>query len=293
MKTAGCCVRLLMTLAFAVATTVPVRAQDHDHGHHHDHSANQPQSTGKPAVALPPFKADDWAADSIHGTAAMDAARKALFRSTRDQRAHLVLIEQLEWHARDKGDAVSWQGKAWYGGDIDRLLVRSEGEISVDGPVEAAEVQALWSHATGPFANLELGLRQDINAGPGRTHAALGIDVMLPYWIEMEGALFLSHKGDVHARFELSHDMRFSQALVLQPRLELTAHAQDVPELGKGAGLSATELGLRLRYAPNPAFGPYVGVQWERKFGDTARISRAMGESRASTSFVAGLRFWF
>ena len=207
--------------------------------------------------------------------------------------SHLVLVDRLEWQARRGRDGIALSGKAAWGGDLDRLLIRTEGEAAAGKGVESAELRALWSHAVGPYANLELGVRQDLQAGPGRTYATVGIDAMLPYWIEAEGALFLSHKGEFLARAEFSHDMRLSQELILQPRAEFNLAAQDVPALGIGSGLSDMETGLRLRWAREPTFAPYVGVEWSRKFGRTARLARLDGEGVSTTSLVAGLRFWF
>jgi copper resistance protein B len=222
----------------------------------------------------------------------MAQARAALFWSTRDSRASLVRLDQLEWRMGKAKDGLAWQGRAWTGGDLDRFLIRSEGAME-GGTVEEGEVRALWSHAIGPYANLETGVRQDFGHGPARTHATLGVDAMLPYWIEAEGAVFLSQKGDVTARVELTHDMRLTNRLILQPRLEADLSVQDVPALGLGSGITEMSGGLRLRYAIQPRLAPYVGVHRERKLGDTARFARAAGEGTAATSFVAGVFFFF
>jgi copper resistance protein B len=50
---------------------------------------------------------------------------------------------------------------------------------------------------------------------------------------------------------------------------------------------------LRLRYEIRREFAPYVGVSYERSFGDTADFVRAHGESAGSTRFIVGLRAWF
>jgi copper resistance protein B len=71
----------------------------------------------------------------------------------------------------------------------------------------------------------------------------------------------------------------------------LAASADRALELG--AGLQDIELGLRLRYAIRQTFAPYVGVHWERKFGDTADFARAHGEDVEDTRLVVGLRAWF
>ena len=50
---------------------------------------------------------------------------------------------------------------------------------------------------------------------------------------------------------------------------------------------------MRLRYEIRREFAPYVGVEWQGKFGDTADFAADAGESARDTRFVAGLRFWF
>ncbi len=277
--------RRALIFASALLMGAPVLAQDHSH--HSSHSMPMPQ-----AQEVTPADAGDWAADALHDPKVMAQARAALFRSTRDSRASLVRLDQLEWRMGKAKDGLAWQGRAWTGGDLDRFLIRSEGAME-GGKVEEGEIRALWSHAIGPYANLEAGVRQDFGHGPARTHATLGVDAMLPYWIEAEGAVFLSHKGDLTARVELTHDMRLTNRLILQPRLEADLSAQDIPALGLGSGLTEASAGLRLRYAIKPRFAPYVGVHRERKFGDTARFARAAGEGTEATSFVAGVFLFF
>ena len=66
-----------------------------------------------------------------------------------------------------------------------------------------------------------------------------------------------------------------------------------MPEIGVGSGLSTAELGARLRYEVRPEFAPYVGVEYERAFNDTARFARAAGEDVGGWNLVVGLRTWF
>ena len=84
-----------------------------------------------------------------------------------------------------------------------------------------------------------------------------------------------------------------TQYLVLQPRVEINASAQEVRELGTGAGISTFEAGLRLRYEISREFAPYIGVSHDRKTGQTATFARLAGERTQSTRFVAGIHMWF
>jgi copper resistance protein B len=60
-----------------------------------------------------------------------------------------------------------------------------------------------------------------------------------------------------------------------------------------GAGLSRTDLGVRLRYERRRDVAPYAGVVWTRTWGRTADLTRGAGEEAARASLVGGLRFWF
>src|SRR3546814_16466874 len=74
-----------------------------------------------------------------------------------------------------------------------------------------------WSHAIGPWWDLQAGVRQDLT-GPERTHAVIGVQGLAPNMFEVDGAAFLSTRGDLTARVEAELDQRLTQRLLLQPR---------------------------------------------------------------------------
>lgn len=230
-------------------------------------------------------------ADAIWGKAAMDRARSVLRIEHGGARASQLMLDIAEFDLGSR--AYEWEGEAWFGTDEHRLVLKSEGEGARGRSVESAEAQVLYSRPVGLYTDFQAGVRQDLEKGPRRTYAAVGLESLFPYWFEAEGTVFLSHKGELSARFEGSYDFRLAQRLVLQPRGELNLSAEDVPSRGIGAGLSDVELALRLRYEVRREFAPYVGVVWARKFGDTARFARAEGEDVEETRLVAGLRAWF
>ena len=228
----------------------------------------------------------------------MASAREMVRREHGDSRLAKVLVDRLEAGFGKGHDSYAWEGHAWTGNDIDKLWLTTEGEGERRGALESAEVQLLWGHAINPWFDLRAGLRQDFRPGPRRTHLALGVQGLAPYWIEVDASLFLSHKGDVTARIEAEHDMRLTQQLILQPRVEAGFALQDVPALGIGSGLSTIEASLRLRHEFRPQSGPaviapYIGLAHERAFGGTADYRRAAGERRAGWKALVGLYTWF
>lgn len=249
-----------------------------------------------PAVAPPPpraFTGPENAADAVYGAEVMKVARDRERDEHGNIKSYRFMVDQLETQIRNGRDGYYWEALAWYGGDINKLWVTTEGEGTYGESPEQAEVQVLYSRALDPWFNLQAGVRHDFYPDPQRSHLVLGVEGLAPYWFDVTGAAFLSNKGDVTARFEGEYDQRLTQKLILQPRLEFNLAAQDIPEIGVGSGLVNTEASLRLRYEIVPEFAPYIGVAYERAFGDTADFLRAAGERAGSWSFVLGVRTWF
>lgn len=266
----------------------------------HDMGSMPPPTTGTTMVgtnlpagnAPPPPIPTDRAADQVYSAAAMAHSQQHL-QMHGGQNFSQVIFNLAEVQIRDGRDSYRWDGSAWYGGDINRLVLKTEGEGNIGQSLEAAEVQALYSRAVGPYTDIQLGVRYDFKPNPSRVYAAVGFESLAPGFFDVEGALFLSNKGDLLGRLEGYYDQRITQRLILQPRAEFNFAAQDVPEIGVGSGLSTAELGLRLRYEIRREFAPYVGISYDRRFGDTARFARAEGQGAASTSLVLGIRTWF
>ncbi len=248
-----------------------------------------------PALGPPPAEAlsgPENAADPIWRQGAMMPSRAVLLREHGDMPAAKLLIDQLETRIRNGRDGYFVNAESWYGGDVDKLWLKTEIEGEYGHKPEQAEFQALWSHAIDPWFNLQTGVRLDARPDT-RGHLVLGVEGLAPYWIEVDAAAFLSDKGDVTARIEAEHEMRVTQKLILQPRVELDLALQDIQQQKVGSGLSTGELGLRLRYEIVPQFAPYVGVNYERSFGDTRQYRRLDGDDVGGWSLVAGIRAWF
>jgi copper resistance protein B len=274
----------------ATPAPAPASASDPHAGHMMNHGVG---GTALPAGqgAPPPPPADHYA-DRSYDPAAMAAARARLKAEHGAMKIATVTFNLAEYQARKGRDGYRWDGELWYGGDINRFVLRTEGEGSFGEGVEEAEVQALYSRALDAYWNLQAGVRVDAKPN-GRAYAVLGVEGLAPYWFDVESALFLSEKGDLLGRVQATYDQRITQRLIAQPFVEANVALQDVPRDRIGSGLSDLELGLRVRYEIAREFAPYVGVSYERAFGDTARYARAAGEDPSVTAFVFGIRTWF
>ena len=202
-------------------------------------------------------------------------------------------FDLAEFVVHEGKNSYRWDGEAWFGGDINRFVFKYEGEGEFNGPLDDMELFGVYSRAISPYWNLQTGIRYDVRPGPSRTYAVIGIEGLAPYWFELTAAAFVSNKGEVRGRIEGTYDLRITQRLILQPRLEANLSAQTTPELGVGSGLSNLELGARLRYEIKRELAPYIGFEWIRQFGKSARFSRAAGGLVSDPHFVMGLRLWF
>jgi copper resistance protein B len=232
-------------------------------------------------------------ADVIYGEDAMAEARREVQAEGGAQQNYLIMADRLEVQFADDEDTLLWDGQGWYGGDINKFWLKTEGDVSLDaGEIEEAEVQALWSRAITRYFDLQVGLRYDLEPR-GRTHAVFGAQGLAPYWFEVDAAAFLSMDGDLTARGEAEYDLHLTQRLVLQPRAEIELSAQDIPERGLGSGVTGIDAGIRLRYDIRREFGPYIGVEWQSAFGETRDIIEAAGSEGDQAVFLIGLRAWY
>ncbi|WP_447729141.1 copper resistance protein B [Pseudoxanthomonas suwonensis] len=204
----------------------------------------------------------------------------------------LVRFDRLEGWDADPGTGQAWEAKAWVGGDVQRLWLRSEGEHE-DGRTLAADLEVFYGRGISPWWDLLAGVRHDFAPGDSRTWAALGVQGMAPYKFEVAATAYLGSGGRTALRAEVEYELPLTRRLLLQPKLELELHGRDDVRRGIGTGLSTAEAGVRLRWAATPRFAPYFGVVHERSFGDTRRYRAAEHGQARDTHWVAGLRWWF
>jgi len=226
------------------------------------------------------------------------ATASSVSAQTMDRARYLYLFaDNLEQARGFAGDPVRFEGDAWYGGSYNRLWVKLDGDIGTGTAAEGeVETQALFSHLVSSYWDVQAGVRVDRSwgdVGQTRTHLALGVQGLAPYWFEMETTLFVSTSGDVSASLQAGYELLFTQRLILEPEIEINAAVQDAPTWGVASGLTDTEVGLRLRYELRREFAPYVGYLWQRTYGGTAALRRDAGEPWHRRSLVAGIRMWY
>jgi len=205
---------------------------------------------------------------------------------------HYLLVDRLEGWNRDAGSGQAWEVNGWYGGDIHRLRLRSEGERG-GGRTHEADLELLYGRAISPWWELVGGLRQDFKPGAARSRAAIGIQGLAPYKFEVSATAYFGGDSQAALRVEGEYTLLLTQRWILQPRLEANLSADEDRGRGEGGGLDIVSAGLRLRYEVSRRFAPYIGWEHERRLGDAADFARQDGEAARESRFVAGVRFWF
>jgi len=203
-----------------------------------------------------------------------------------------LLLDQFEVTHDAHADGVAVDAQAWYGGDVDKVWFKLDGERT-DGHLRDTRAEALWAHATSPFWDLQFGVRHDLGDGPARSWLAFGTQGLAPYWFDVEATLYVGQSGRTAARVEAEYDLFLTQRWVLTPDVEINAYGKSDPARRLGSGLSNAEFGVRLRYEITRHFAPYVGFDWNRRIGDTADLARGAGEPAFDHAVVIGVRAWF
>ena len=266
-----------------------------------------PQRMSAPGVFIlhPPQKwvpprGDNRAAELL-SRPALEQLMKPLPPPVEDSMLHsFLLTELLEYRVNSAGpNAFVWDFVGWFGGDYNRLWIKTEGRQDLsDGNRGEGDLQLLYGRLIAPFWDLQLGVRAKSNLGSGfknntRTYAVIGLQGLAPGNFDVEPAIYISDRGEVSAELTVSADLYLTQRLVLQPRFQGEVSAQGDDRFGTGSGVTETDIGLRLRYEIRREIAPHIGVSWLKKYGETARISHQQGESSDAVALVFGLRLWW
>ncbi len=198
----------------------------------------------------------------------------------------MLIMDKLEILNNDENTRV-WEGSFYIGYDIDKLYIYSDGEATKDA-LEFSQNELVYSRAIAPFWDIQAGIAYDKYSSGSRTWGEIAIAGLAPYYFESRAALLFNSEGNVGLRLDLEYEALITQKLILTPSLEAEFYSKDDPELKLGSGLSSLEAGLRLRYEIVREFAPYIGITWDRNFGNTYDYS-PVNES----NLLVGLRFWF
>jgi len=203
-----------------------------------------------------------------------------------------VMVDQLESQSGSAGTALAWDGQAWYGGDYNKLWLKTEGSPDARNQ-DGARNELLWDHVLTRWWDLQTGVRYDLGHGPARGWAALGIEGLAAYWFDVEATLYVGDAGRTAARLRVEHDLLLTQRLIVQPQIETNFYGKADVARDTASGLSDMELGLRVRYEIRREFAPYLGIAWRRDLGVTAPFARGSGAAADSLQWVAGFHVWF
>jgi copper resistance protein B len=173
------------------------------------------------------------------------------------------------------------------------VVWRSEAEYAVDtDDFEVLENQFRLQTPISDFFDAVAGVRFDTPRGPDRMYGIVGVHGLAPQWFEVDLDLFLSKYPSV--RLEVEYEALITNRWILTPSVELDIPLNDDKETGLGGFGPTLEIGARLSYdLIDRSVAPYIGVHWERSFGESAILARAEGEEASSVYVVAGLRLMF
>lgn len=213
-----------------------------------------------------------------------------------------TLVDVLEYRPRTSGNGSNsdyrWDIEGWYGGDYNRLWFKSEGQQDTAFKADYdVDFQLLYGRFLWKHYDIQVGGRMETQSFRGgnvaRGMGVIGLQGIVPYNYEFESALFIDQSGAVSARLSYTKDFLLTQRLVLQGRFQTNLAVQRVEEFTTGSGLNNLEFGARLRYEIRREFAPYIGLSFDRSFGETATLVRQQGGDSSQIRFAVGVRMWF
>ncbi|WP_421881119.1 copper resistance protein B [Pacificispira sp.] len=205
-----------------------------------------------------------------------------------------IQAEQLEYRLGEGPDNVlAWDFDALVGTDELKFVWRSEAEYETNAEIfESLENQARIQVPVTDFFDAVAGVRIDTPKGQDRVYGVLGLHGLAKQWFEFDADLFLAEHPA--ARFEVEYEGLITNQVTLTPSVELDVPLNDDTDREVGAFGPKLELGARLSYdVVDRLLSPYVGVHYERVFGETADIATSEGKDDDAIFGVVGVRVLF
>ena len=203
------------------------------------------------------------------------------------------VLDQAEDRWNGANQEFRYEGQAWSGTDYNKLWLKSEGLVTNQGRFTDGQHEVLYDRAVSTYFDVQAGVRVDLDSGPTRTWAALGVQGLSLYFFDVEATAYVSDRGRFAARLSGYYDLLITNRLILQPQAELNFYSKADPGRGTGSGFSDIDAGLRLRYEFTRKLAPYVGVSYTGRFFQSQHFARQEGESASDVRFTFGLRTWF
>ncbi len=203
-----------------------------------------------------------------------------------------LLFDQVELSRKRGSSYYGWDATGWVGGDLTRVWLRSEGAIT-GKQIESAKLEVLYGKSVLRWWDIVSGVRTDLRSSSANTWAAIGIQGIAPYFIELEATAYIGSGWRTMFSLSAEYETLISNRLILSSAYSLDVYGRSDIKRQAGAGLSTSEFGWRVRYELNRQFAPYVGIRWEKNHGETARMRTAEHSGAAGGMWTAGVRTWF
>ena len=205
-------------------------------------------------------------------------------------------MEEFEYRYGEGGEELlAFDADAFIGTDELKLRWEGDGEFDLNvDKFESLSNQLSLQTPISDFWDIKGGVRYTSPEGPDRWYAAVGLNGLAPQWIEVDTNLYLSEKGDLSADLDVEYQVLLTNYLILTPSATVDVAFSSDRDIGVGSGVNSVEAGLRLSYDVwDRIFSPYVGVVYERKFGQTANFVEAEGEIADIWYAVIGAKLMF
>jgi copper resistance protein B len=205
-------------------------------------------------------------------------------------------MEEFEYRLGDEDeDLLAWDGDAFIGTDELKLRWRGEGEYDLNADsFETLENRIVLQKPISTFFDIKGGVRVDTPKGTDRWYGVLGVTGLAPQWFEVDADLFVSETGDTSARLDVEYELLLTNYWILTPSAEVNFAFTSDREPGVGSGVNDIEIGARLSYdVIDRTFSPYLGVVYERLFGQTEDFARDEGEDVDGWRLAIGAKLMF
>ena len=184
---------------------------------------------------------------------------------------------------------VEWDGDWWFGGDYNKMVVRSRGEVGRQ--LHAHQLQLLYSRYISHFWDVRIGMRYDHKALSGWL-GVVGLDGLAPYGIETGFSLYLGGRQSLAGEIELAWPLQLTQQWVVEPYTDIGWSGREFTAADVGVGINLINAGLIFRYEFHRHIATYIDIYYATHTGSTRSLKRMAGEDVERAGVKIGLRLF-
>ncbi len=185
-----------------------------------------------------------------------------------------------------------WNGEFAMGREQSKGVLQWDLEQE-DGDISASEWGVFYRYLLPNDWELDTGLQKDFKATPSRNWLVTSVSGNIFLYLNSSFSVMFSNDGRWGSTLSFDYGYWISSSWTVTPSLELNYFNKEDASNEIGAGLSSLNGSVVLAYEDSDPIKPYLSVNHNQNYGDTAKLLRENDDPSSETLWIIGMEIVF